>query len=96
MRQFTREEAIKIATSNLWEDLTPFQIVELQLFQDKLCMPFSIFCEAIEKVLDRSVFTHEFAYPDLLRAEFLKEKAAPTFEDICNLIPKEKMIILNL
>ena len=63
----------------------------------KLCMPFSRFHEAIEKVLDRPVYTHEFGlnYDGIVK-EFLGEKEKPTLKEIINLIPKEKLIILNL
>ena len=32
------------------------------MFESKLCMPFSIFQEAVEKTLGRPVWTHEFAF----------------------------------
>ncbi len=96
MKQLTKEQAILFSESQTWIDWSHEEIVRFQLFQDKLCMPFSRFHEAIEKVLDRSVFTHEFAFADNLKKEYLGEKKGPTFEDIINLIPKEKRIILKL
>lgn len=94
MKQLTREQAIAFAESECYEDWTPEQIVRFQLFQQKLCMPFSVFHEAIEKVLNRPVYTHEFAFMDNLVKEFLGEKPAPTLEEIVELIPKEKRIII--
>lgn len=59
-------------------------------------MLFNIFHEAIEKTLDRHVFTHEFA----LNIEGLKKKnlkkQPPIFEEILNLIQQEKLILIKL
>ena len=98
MKQLTTEQAILFSESQIWVEWSNEEIVKLQLFQDKLCVPFSRFHEAISKVLDRSVFTHEFTTSNIenLIKEFLGEKPKPTFEDIINLIPEEKRIILNL
>lgn len=62
----------------------------------KLCLDFSRFHEAVEKVLQRPVFTHEFAEPDELKKEYLGVKEAPTLEEIINLIPEEKRIVIGL
>jgi len=70
-------------------------LVGFQLFQDKLCIPFDIFHAAIERVLDRPVWTHEFGLNhDGLVAEYLGKTPKPSFEDIMNLIPEEKRVIL--
>jgi hypothetical protein len=97
MQQFTKEKAIALAESGEWKDWTDDEIVKCQLFQEKLCMPFSRFHEAIEKVLGRPVYTHEFGLNyDGLVAEYLGERPAPTFDEIVSLIPKEKLIILSV
>lgn len=70
--QITQEEAIQLVESGWWKTRTPIQIVEFQLFQDRLCMDFGDFHAAVEKVLGYPVWTHQFAYSDALRAEFLK------------------------
>lgn len=97
MKQLTKEQAILFGESQIWADWSHEEIVKFQLFQDKMCMPFSRFHEAIEKVLDRPVFTHEFGlnYDGIVK-EYLGEKEKPTFEEILNLIPEEKRIILKL
>ena len=96
MRQFTKEQAVKIYKSGIWKDMTFKQLVDLQLFQNLLCIPFDKFHEAMEKVLNRSVWTHEFAFFEDLEKEYLGKKEKPTFEEIINLIPKEKRIILEI
>lgn len=95
MEQLTKEQAIAIYEGGEWKDWSDEEIVKFQLFQDCLAVPFDRFHQAIEKVLDRPVWTHEFAFRDSLIAEYKKERPAPTFEDIVNLIPKEKLIIVN-
>lgn len=97
MEQLTKEQAILFAENKMYEKLSHEEIVGFQLFQKKLCMPFDIFHEAVEKVLDRPVFTHEFGLNlDGIKKEFLDEKEKPTLEEILNLIPEEKRIIIKL
>lgn len=57
--------------TKFWEKLTKKEIVEFQLFEPKLCMPWNIFHEAVETVLDRPVYTVEFGFSgDELRKQF--------------------------
>jgi hypothetical protein len=91
----TKEQAIKLAESKFWEPLSFRERATFQLFEDKLCMPFAVFHEAMEKTLGRPIYTHEFGLSlDGLKSELIGEKPAPTFEDIINLIPADKRIIL--
>lgn len=96
MKQLNKEESKNFFESDIWKNWTPKQIVELQLFQDRVCVPWGLFTELIEKVLKRPVYTHEFGDAESLRKEFLGEKKAPTLEEIVNLIPEEKRIIIQL
>ena len=66
----TKEEAIAKAESGWWKTATPREIVAFQLYEDRLCMPFADYQQAVETVLGRGVWTHEFAAPQYLRAEF--------------------------
>ncbi len=95
MKQLTTGQAIIFSQSKIWETWTDDQIVRLQLFQGKLCIPFGRFKAAITKVLCRPVYTHEFAFRQGLIKEYLSKKTAPTFEEIINLIPEDKRIILT-
>lgn len=97
MKQLTREQAIEFRKSKVYENWTYEQIVRFQLFQENMCMNFSIFHEAIEKVLDRPVYTHEFGlnYDGIVK-EYLGEKEKPTFEEIIALIPEEKRMLFNI
>lgn len=93
----TKEQAIELANSNWWLNLSARDIVMFQLFEPLLCMPFDVFHEAIEKALGRPVWTHEFGLNyEGLKKEFLGKADPPTMEEIINLIPKEKRIIVCL
>ena len=92
--KINKQTAIKLAKSKFWETMTAKEIAEFQLNTELLCMPFSIFHKAVEEALGRSVWTHEFAFSEGLKKELLGENPAPTMEEIINLIPKDKRVIL--
>lgn len=94
MKQLTKEQAIAFCDNKCYEGMTARQITEFQLSQDRLCVPVDVFHKSIEEALGRPVFTHEFAFRENLIKEFYGEKEPPTFEDIINLIPEEKQIII--
>ena len=68
----TKEEAVAKAEIGWWKEATAGEIVDFQLYEPMLCMPFDKFHEAVEEVLGRLVFTHEFAEVDKLRIEHEK------------------------
>jgi hypothetical protein len=91
----TKEEAIKLAESKFWEKMSYREIATFQLYEDRLCMPFSVFHEAMEKVLERPVYSHEFGLNrEALKRELSGLFPAPTLEEIMNMIPEEKRIVL--
>jgi hypothetical protein len=95
MEQFTKEEAKKFYEEEKWGLMTPSERAAFQLLQDRLCMPFDVFHEAVEKALDRPVWTHEFGLNrDGLISELLGKTGKPSMEDIINLLPKEKTIFV--
>jgi hypothetical protein len=95
MRQITEQESIAIHDCGEWKDWTDEEIVKFQLFQDRLAIPFSRFHQAVEKVLGRSVWTHEFGSRGRLEEEYLGIREKPTFEEICALIPADKLIVVG-
>jgi hypothetical protein len=96
MQQLTKDEAVAFAESKSYEGMSYRQIAEFQINQKCLCMPFSKFHEAVEKTLDRPVFTHEFGMNyDGIKAEIMDGKEAPSFEEIIGLIPKGKLILVS-
>jgi len=76
-----KDDALKLYASEWWKDKTPDEIVSFQLYEAKLCMPFGDFHEAVEKVLGRSVWTHEFADQEGLQAEY-EGKRDPEFNPL--------------
>ncbi len=92
--QLAQQQAIEFYKSKVYESWTQDQIATFQLYQERLCMPFSIFHEAIEKTLGRSVWTHEFAYPDNLRRELEGILNTPTMQEILDLLPKDKIVVI--
>ena len=96
-RTLTQEEAIALAETKFWEKMTHREIAMFQMFEPRLCMPFGVFHEAVEKTLDRPVFTHEFGLnAEGIRQELMGEAPAPTFEEIMNMIPAEKRIVVMI
>lgn len=94
MQQLTKEQAVKFYDSGVWREMTQEQICKMQLFQDRLCVPFDVFHEAVTNVLGRDVYTCEFAFRSDLQKEFLGEKQAPTLEEIVALIPNGSDVIV--
>ena len=88
-------EAIALGESEFGKDMSYRDRAMFQMFEPKLCMPFSVFHEAIEKTLGRPVFTHEFGLaPEAIKAELLGEREAPTLAEIIALIPADKRVLL--
>lgn len=92
----TKEQAVALAKSGWWKDKSHEEIAIFQLYEERLCMPFDVFQEAVEKLLKRPVFTHEFARPDRLKAELFDDRPAPTMAEILDLIPAEKRLVIGL
>ena len=90
----TREEAIAKYETGWWKDSTDKEIVDFQLFESRLCMPFDRYQEAVEKVLGRPVFTHEFADLDKLCADYERAKNGEPLQGPDFSILNDKAVIL--
>ena len=91
-----KEKAIELADSCWWELCDDHEIVKFQLFTAEVCMPLSRFHEALEAVLERPVWKHElWVNFDGIVREFLGERDKPTMQEIIDLIPEEKRIIIK-
>jgi len=92
----TREQAIAMSETGWWEDLPDSAVVAFQLFESRLCMPFSEFHKRLEGCLGRPVFTHEMASSNIqhLYDEFRGLRPKATIQEIMNLIPENKRIII--
>lgn len=94
MIEINKEMAIELSRSNFWETMSARSITLFQLKTKLLCMPFNIFHKAVEEALGRPVWTHEFASYNTLLKELLGEKKPPSMEEIIDLIPEEKRVII--
>jgi len=93
----TKDEAVALFDSKFWEPMSYRDRAVFQMFEGRLCMPFDVFHEAVEKSLGRPVFTHEFGLNhEGLQKELMGKAAAPTFEQIIELIPQEKRIVIAI
>lgn len=90
----TKEQAVNIAKKKWWKDCTPEEITAFQLYEDRLCMDFADFHQAVETTLGRPVFTHEFANADLLRKELEGKIKPASFTDILAKLPADKVVLL--
>lgn len=91
----TYEQAVALSKSNFWEGMIHRDIAVFQMNEKRLCMPFGVFHEAVEKTLGRPVWTHEFTMNcDGILAE-LNGGPAPTFSEIMNMIPADKRIVMT-
>jgi hypothetical protein len=59
--QLTRAQALAFHDSGYWREMTPVDLATFQLEQPFLCVPWSVFHDAVERALGRGVWTHEFA-----------------------------------
>lgn len=94
IQQLTQEQALAFYESGVWRDMSDEGRVKFQLFQDRLAMPFDVFQGAVEKVLGRPVYTHEFGSSGRLKEEYLGKRPAPTFQEIVELIPPDKRVLV--
>jgi hypothetical protein len=93
----TADQAVALGKTEFWKTMSDCDIATFQLNEPRLCMPFGVFRKAIESALNRPVYTHEFSMNhDRLKAELRGEKPAPTMEEIINLIPADKRILVAL
>lgn len=95
-RSIGRELAIDMAQSGWWKDKPTRIVAEFQLHTAELCMDFGSFHGVMEEALGRPVWTHEFARPDLLRAELRGKSPAPSFDEIMSAIPAEKRLFIEI
>ena len=95
-KQLTEQQAIDIYESGVWKEWSLEKRAKFQMSQKCLMMPFGKFHEAVEKTLGRPVWTHEFALSyGGIKAELFDGAEPPTMQEIIELIPEEKRIIIK-
>ena len=91
----TRQQAIDLHSTKWWEKATHEEIARFQI-GERMCCEWSVFHKAVEKTLGRSVYSHEFGFNWLgLRKELLEGGPAPTMEEIIEMIPPDKVILIQ-
>ncbi len=92
-----RENAIKMAATGWWKGMDAKKVFEFQMRTKELCMDFGEFHRIVEAALGRPVWTHEFGLNwDGLLDEFYGKSEPPSMQEIMELIPEEKRIVINL
>lgn len=90
-----REAAIAMAETEWWVGKPDAEVAKIGLGITELCLPFDVLHRAVEETIGRPVWTHEFGMnPEGIWLEVIGEKDPPTFEEIMNLIPAEKRILV--
>lgn len=94
-RQLSGEECRQLGASAEWKGLTDEELFNLGFFQRLLCIPFGELHRVTSVVLDRPVWTHEFAFRGHLLAELRKAKPKSTVADVVGLLPKDKVLTVD-
>lgn len=94
--KLTRQQAWDLAATEWWKNATSLAIASFQLNEDRLCCPFGVFHKSVEDVLGRPVWSHEFADADALREEMNGICQAQTIDEILDMIPEAKRIIVEI
>jgi len=96
VKELTRDEAIDFFGDSRWKTMSLQERAKFQISNQFLCMPFNVFHQAVEAVLRRPVYTHEFGLNmEGLRDEVLNAAEAPTLDAIVAMLPAEKTIVVN-
>lgn len=89
----TREQAVALYDSAFWEGLAYVERARFQLSEPRLCMPFDVFVEAVERALGRTVTVREFLSARRLLAELSGEEPLDVGA-LMDMLPEEKRVLL--
>jgi len=91
----TQEEAIKIGKSGIYKTWTHEEKVDTQLYNEYICMPVGDFLESLTVVFKRPVYDIELLDGgENLKAELEGRKSPPTIDEIVNMFPGDKIIVV--
>lgn len=90
----TREQAIALYDTRFWESLAYVERARFQLSEERLCMPFDVFVEAVERALGRPVKVGEFLASRRLLAELTGERRSLDVEEWLSMLPEDKRVLL--
>ncbi len=95
----TEKQALALIETRFWEDMSDRDIAVFQLWEDRLCMPFDVFHDAVCKTLgsqmwDLSLAMHRNGIKRLLLKKIQRKSLAR--EDILALIPESKRVLCGI
>lgn len=90
----TQEQALALYDTSFWESLAYVERARFQLSEERLCMPFDVFVEAVERAIGRQVTVGEFVWSQRLLAELSGEQHPLDVDELLSLLPEEKRILL--
>lgn len=86
-QRLTRVQAIALYDSEFWRFLNAEERACFQLTEERLCMPFPVFHEAVEICLERPVAPGEYLWPARLLSEIKSDAPALRIEHILEILP---------
>ena len=90
----TRQQATALYESSFWESLAYVERARFQLSEDRLCMPFDVFLDAVERSLGRAVTVGEFLDSKSLLSEITGERRPLGIDELLELVPEKKRVLL--
>lgn len=90
----TREQALALYDSSFWESLAYVERARFQLSEERLCMPFDVFIEAVERSLGRPVRVGEILNSRKLLVELTGERQPLDADELLSMLPADKRILL--
>lgn len=90
----TRKQATALYESSFWENLAYVERARFQLSEDRLCMPFDVFVDAVQRTLGRPVTVAEFLNSKALLTEITGERKPLDIDELLALVPEDKRILL--
>lgn len=94
--ELTKEHAIELGRLDWWIGADQKAVGHAQLHQAMLCCPFRTFHECMEALLDRPVFTHEFADNKRIQKEEEGKTVSDPFTMLHELVGDTPILVAKL
>ena len=90
----TREQALALYDTSFWENLAYVECARFQLSEERLCMPFDVFLEAVERALGRRVSVGEIIESRRLLSELSGDRRPMDVDELLSMLPADKRILM--
>jgi len=90
----TRKQATALYESSFWKSLAYVERARFQLSEERLCMPFEVFVEAVERSLGRTVTVGEILNSTALLSAISGEPRPLEIDELVALLPEDKRVLL--